>query len=127
MSILKATFAAELRRVLNERKVTISDAAKGLGISRQALYNYLNEISTPRARVLARAMELWGLELRIGQQVFSSEALHSGPARPVEVPKPPVQLDLWKQLDAIKHEDLQIGVKRVGKTLRVSVSIAIPA
>jgi transcriptional regulator with XRE-family HTH domain len=127
MSILKATFAAELRRVLNEHKVTVSDAAKGLGISRQALYNYLNEISTPRVRVLARAMELWGLELRIGQQVFSSESLHSGPAGPVEVPKPPVQLDLWKQLDAIKHEDLQIGVKRIGKTLRVSVSIAIPA
>jgi predicted transcriptional regulator len=128
MSVLRTTFASELKRIISERRLSVTQAAKALGVSRQAVYNYVNEISTPRAKVLAKAMELWGLEIRIGQTIYDRSSFEkSRPAKPIPVEARPVQLDLWRQLDAIKNEDLQIGVKRVGKTLRVSVQIAIPA
>jgi transcriptional regulator with XRE-family HTH domain len=128
MSVLRATFAAQLRLVLQERNLSITDASKALEISRQALYNYLNEVSMPRAKILAKAMELWGLEIRVGQAVFDKTSFEKEAANtPIVVNKPPKQLDLWRQLDSIRDEDLQIGVKRVGKTLRVSVQIGIPA
>jgi transcriptional regulator with XRE-family HTH domain len=128
MSVLRASVASELKRILHERGLTVTEAAKSLEISRQALYNYLNELSTPRARVLSKAMELWGLEIRVGQTVFNSDSFEKAtPARPVPVSTRPEQLDLWRQLDAINEDNLRIGVKRVGKTLRVSVQIEIPA
>jgi transcriptional regulator with XRE-family HTH domain len=122
-SSLTASFAAELRRVLSERKLRISDAAKDLKISRQMLYNYLNGTSTPRAKVLSRAMELWSLEIRVGQARFDRKSFDAQ-QKTTSVPK---QLGLWEKLDAIKEEDLHIAVKRVGKTLKVSVQISIPA
>ena len=123
MSSLTAKFASELKLTLSERHVSITNAASSLGSSRQALYNYLNGKSLPREAVLQRAMELWDLEVRVGREVFNKHSFqkHEGPTLVAK------QTGLWDQLDAIKQENLQIAVKRVGKSLKVSVSIAIPA
>jgi transcriptional regulator with XRE-family HTH domain len=123
MSTLSATFATELRRTLTKESISRTDAAKALRISRQALYNYLNGVSVPREKVLARAMELWGLEVRVGNIVFTKDSFHKRD-KPEPVAK---QLNLLAQLDAIKQKDLQLNVKRVGKVLKVSVEIGIPA
>ncbi len=38
---------------------SIAKAASALGISRQALYNYINKTQTPSASVIQRACRLW--------------------------------------------------------------------
>ena len=123
MLSLSAAFAAELKRVLDERGMTVTEAARSLQISRQALYNHLKAISQPRAKLLARATELWNIEIQVGQSSFDKTSFEKR-VRPQTVAK---QLNLWDHLDQIKEKDLQIGVKRVGRTLRVSVQIGIPA
>ena len=123
MDSLKETIAIEFRKILKARGLTVSAAAKSLGISRQALHSHLNGNSTPRASVLARAAELWSLEIRVGKQVYEGEHF----TQPRSVKSVPQQLELWRQLDSIQEKDLRIGVRRVGKKLRVSVEIAIPA
>ncbi len=79
----------------------------------------------PRRKALARAVELWDIEFHFGKQKFD-KADFSPPA-PLKPRVVPTQMSLWDKLDAIRQEDLQITVKRVGKELRVSVKVPIPA
>ena len=72
---------------------------------------------------MSLAVEMWGLQIKIGNSVFDRTSF-KGEQKPISVAK---QLTFWEKLDSIKEEDLHIGVKRVGKTLRVSVNIGIPA
>jgi len=125
MAELRHGFAAGLKRALEERQLTVTAAASALDVSRQAFYAYLKGDALPRPKVFARAVELWDIEFRFGKQVFNKTDFP-----PTAAPKPvPVlkQMNLWEQLDAIRQEDLQIAVKRVGQELRVSVQIRIPA
>lgn len=125
MSELSTNFAEALRQALQDRHLTVTAAAKALQVSRQAFYAYLKGKAMPRQRVLIRAAELWNIEIRFGKQVFSKEDFSSkAPSQAAPIPK---QLNLWEQLDAINQEDLRIAVKRVGKELRISAAIPIPA
>lgn len=77
----------------------------------------------PRPKTLANAVRILKLKLTIGDESFDESAFPQLP----ESELPPKQPTLWDALDNIGDDDLTIKVKRVGKALRVTVSIDIPA
>lgn len=125
MSTIGETIAKEFRRILGENKLTISQAARNLRVSRQAFHSYLNGSSVPRSQTLARAIDLWGFNLSVGGVTLDRNSFTTESANGTE--PPPKQLVLWEALDGIKQQDLKINVKRIGSTLRVEVKIDIPA
>jgi len=125
MSSVQRAIAGEFRRVLKEQRLSVSAAARLLGVSRQSLHSYLSGTATPRPNVLNRAVELWSFHLTVGQASFDkSDFTQKREATPVATQ---LELSLWKKLDAISERDLHIAFHRDGKTLRVAVSIDIPA
>jgi len=122
MTTLGKAVADEFRRILSENKLTKTQAARDLRVSRQAFYSYLDGTSLPRKRTLVRAIELWNFNIAVG----------GVPLDPASFIEPdaalrPRQLLLWEALDGIRTEGLKITVKRVDSTLNVEVKIDIPA
>ncbi|HEV3305159.1 MAG TPA: helix-turn-helix domain-containing protein [Candidatus Sulfotelmatobacter sp.] len=124
MNELGDAFAAALKRMLKLKKLTVDEAARRLGVSRQAFHAYLNG-KLPRRKRLNKAMQLFELRLDLGQNSFYKEAF----GRPLErkIATEPTQLKLLELLDSVSEDDLQVTIKRMGKTLRVQVRIEIPA
>lgn len=116
-------FARALKGMLLKRKLSITDAAKQLGISRQALHSCLKG-KLPRRKTLNKAMHIWDLKLDLGKHSFDKAAFTSVQSDQVRMP---LQRSLWEVLDSITDENLQITTKRVGKVLRVDVRIELPA
>jgi hypothetical protein len=117
-------FAAALEQMLQGRHVTITTAARELGVSRQSFHSYLVG-KLPRRETLNKAVHMWDLKLDVGKSSFNKGAF--GPVRQgAPIPKPS-QPTLWEALDAVPEKDLHVTMKRVGKVLRVNVSIEIPA
>jgi transcriptional regulator with XRE-family HTH domain len=123
MSTLSAAVADEFKRILAERKLSVSAAARELRVSRQAFHNYLNGTSVPRPKTLGRAMDLWDFKLKVGDVSLDRSSF---PKRDENVQRPE-QLSLWEALDSIRPQDLKIAVVRVGSSLKVDVKIDIPA
>lgn len=124
MSTLSEAIAAEFGRILTERKLSVSAAARELHVTRQAFHNYLNGKSVPRHKTLGRAMDRWDFKLKIGDVVFDRSSFprkDEGVQRPEQLPL------VWEALDAIRQQDLKIAVARVGSTLNIDVKIDIPA
>lgn len=124
MSTLSDAIAEEFRRILTERKLTVIAAARELRVTRQAFHNYLNGKSVPRHKTLGRAMDRWDFSLKIGGVTFDR---NTSPKHPDEAPRQEQIPLVWETLDAIRPQDLKIGVSRVGSTLNVEVKIDIPA
>jgi hypothetical protein len=117
-------FARALKTMLTKRRVSITAAAKDLGISRQAFHSCLQG-KLPRRKTLNRAVHMWDLRLDLGKHSFNKGAFGSAPGgKPVPVPNQPT---LWEALDSVAEEDLRVTMRRVGKVLRVDVRIEIPA
>jgi transcriptional regulator with XRE-family HTH domain len=124
MSTLSEAVATEFKRILIERKLSVSAAARELRVSRQAFHNYLNGASVPRHKTLGRAMDKWDFKLKIGDVVFDRSSF----PKQKEIDQKPEQLPLiWETLDSIRQQDLKIAVVRVGATFNVEVKIKIPA
>jgi transcriptional regulator with XRE-family HTH domain len=117
-------FAAALKRMLRQNNLTVDKAAARLGVSRQAFHAYLNG-KLPRRQRLNKAMQQFELRLDLGQYSFYKGAFPGEPAR--KATPEPTQLKLLELLDSVNEEDLQVTVKRTGKTLKVQVRIEIPA
>jgi hypothetical protein len=116
-------FARALRKMLTKRKISITAAAKELGISRQAFHPCLQG-KLPRRKTLNKAVHLWNLKLDLGKHSFDKGAFGAQTGEQVLVPTQPT---LWEALDSVSEEDLHVTMKRVGKVLRVDVRIEIPA
>jgi predicted transcriptional regulator len=123
VSTLSDAVAIEFRRILSERNLSVSGAARELRVSRQAFHNYLNGSSLPRHKTLGRAMDIWDFKLKIGDVSLDRSSL---PKQEETSPRAE-QLLLWETLDSIKQQDLKIAVKREGSVLKVEVNIDIPA
>jgi transcriptional regulator with XRE-family HTH domain len=121
---INEAFRKELKRALRDQHLTVDAAAIKLKITRQAFHNYLNGTSMPRPTRLANAVRILKLKLTIGDETFDASAFPESPSKPQALPKQPT---LWEALDNIADENLTIKVKRVGRALRVAVSIDIPA
>jgi transcriptional regulator with XRE-family HTH domain len=124
MSSVSEAIAAEFSRILTERKLSVSAAARELHVSRQAFHSYLNGTSTPRHKTLGRAMDLWNFQLRIGNEVFDRSSFPKGPKLVQSQEQLPF---VWEALDAIKKQNLKVGVCREGSVFKVEVKIDIPA
>jgi hypothetical protein len=124
MSTLSEAIAAEFKRILNDRKLSVIGAARDLRVTRQAFHNYLNGTAIPRHKTLGRAMDLWDFKLKIGEFSIDSSSF---PKRNGNVQSPEQLPLVWEALDAIKQQDLKIAVVRVGSTFSVEVKIDIPA
>jgi transcriptional regulator with XRE-family HTH domain len=61
---LRQLVAEAFRKAIEENNLSKTEAAKALGISRQALYGYLNGKSLPGAQILAKAFEHWNMAFR---------------------------------------------------------------
>src|SRR5258708_4991475 len=98
-------FAAALEQMLKETPGrTISDAAKQLGVSRQAFHAYLNG-NLPRRKTLNRAMHLWNLKIDLREHSFDKEAFGANQGEIEEQVSQPAQLALWEMLDAVSEKD----------------------
>jgi transcriptional regulator with XRE-family HTH domain len=124
MSTLSQAIAKEFERILKDRKLSVSAAARQLGVSRQAFHNYLNGKSVPRHKTLGLAMDIWDFKLKIGDLTFERSSF---PKRAEMAPSQEQLPLIWETLDAIKPQDLKISVVRVGSTFNVEVKIDIPA
>lgn len=118
-------FAAALRKMLEERKLSISAAAKQLHVTRQSFHSYLAG-KLPRRKRLHEAVHLWDLKLDLGKYSFDKGAFGQTRERPKSAKKP-FQPNLWDALDSVREEDMQVTMKRIGKTIRFEVKIDIPA
>jgi hypothetical protein len=122
MSTLSEAIATEFRRILVDRQLSVSAAAREIRVTRQAFHRYLNGKSVPRHKTLGLAMDLWGFKLEIAGVPLDRASLGTD-----ENSQTPKQLLLWETLDSIKQQDLKISVRREGSTFNVDVRIEIPA
>jgi transcriptional regulator with XRE-family HTH domain len=120
---LKNALKQELQRVMLAKRMSVARAAEQLEVSRQTMNSYVRGKSFPRPAHMSRMIELWGINVQIGDTRLG---LPTSSRRPQ--PLTALQTSfVWDALDSIKTEDLRVKVKRVGKELRLSVNIGIPA
>lgn len=120
MTDLKDAISQELRRAFKEQKVSVSAAAKALGVSRQSVHNYLNGTSIPRSRRLAMAVRTWNLSFSLGSASFDKTSFP-----PPKLSSLPAQLTMASLFDSIKAEDLKVDVERQGEDFCISLSIKV--
>ena len=63
MSDFKLEFAAKLQECLTQRHLSLSDAAREIGVSKQALHMYVSGRAAPRADIYLRISTLFGLDV----------------------------------------------------------------
>jgi transcriptional regulator with XRE-family HTH domain len=121
---LSEAIAAEFRRVLLEKGLSVTAAARELRVTRQAFHAYLNTKSVPRTKTLARAMILWDLKITVGDIVFDKSSL---PTKKGAIDGSPSQMTFLDAWDSLKPQDLKITASRDGSSIRLQVNINIPA
>jgi hypothetical protein len=127
MRLLQEAFKAEFERVLDRDRLTRTEAARRLRVSRQAFHAYLAVPgSVPRKDVLRRIVELWpDFRVVAGGQVFDRDALSpTSIAGPTPVSQ---QMDFFQLLKGLGQENLGIRVTRVNDDTQIFLTIKIPA
>jgi hypothetical protein len=128
MRYLHEAFREEFLRVLKNSRLTRTEAANKLGISRQAFHAYIAKKngSVPRKDVLRRIIEIWpDFRVVAGSQVFDKESLS-----PSSMPKPesvPYQMNLFEGLKTVKQENLGFEVENIDGKTKILLTIQIPA
>ena len=83
-------FGIDLRSALGREDLTVTDAARIFGVTRQALHNYLTGKRIPRGEILARLVAFLNLPLRKGDHLFTAASFLL-PSSPVDRPEEPQQ------------------------------------
>jgi DNA-binding phage protein len=103
-------FVLALRQQLEKRKLSVTDAAKVLGVSRQSLHYHLRDGGThqPHWRLVRRAVRAWDMTIYAQRQKFDRGAFG------VEVSSndPAVQLLLTEALDRVGSANLEVSILR---------------
>lgn len=120
------------KKVILERleKVTVTQASRELGVSRQAIYGFKTGKYCPSLALIERACKVWGLEFGIqglNQEIIvSKESFVKHPISVVREPAQQLTMDhLWKQL-----ENRPMTVVRTEKkdgALELTLRVPIPA
>jgi transcriptional regulator with XRE-family HTH domain len=113
--------AIQLRAAMKSRSLNQTEAASELGVTKQALSQYLRERSTPQGEILARICAKWGLAVRYRNTDFRSGALETIPSRAApEV----LQLDLFREPQIFENAHLLVSVARAPRsTLHVTIKM----
>ena len=90
-----------------------AQAAEEIGVSRQALYQYLNSRATPKGDVLRRACVKWGITLDYrGMRLSEDQFKKSVPKQDQDE----MQLSLLDALNVLRDRNLTVRVERKGPT-----------
>jgi len=116
--------ARKLADAISRQGLKRVQAAKELGISRQALHQYLAGRSTPRGEVLARAVAKWDIELEYRGGKFAAAAFQ---VRSAGATPEAVQMGLFEALQRLEDGNLAVKIssKRQGVLeLKLQVRLA---
>jgi transcriptional regulator with XRE-family HTH domain len=111
--VVRHEIATRLREALDLRRLTISEAAKLLGVTRQALWLYVNEKAMPGGRVLERACRKLDLSLTVNGFLITKEAF--GPA--IAKTAPSEQYELFRAFAEITPDQIETKLVRSSKDL----------
>ena len=106
-----AAFAKALKRAFEDRKIKKAHAAAELGVTRQAIYDYLKGKYSPQKASIAEAFWLWDLELEYRGRTFRKQDF---PRRKDQIARRPEQLTIADVLKTLKPEQItaRIGAQR---------------
>ena len=109
---LCVVIAESFRKVIADRRMSKTKAAKELHVSRQMLYEYLKAKSLPKSEVLQRACDAWGLRLNYRDLIVSKES-YSVPSAKSDAPVArQLELDLREAIEQLGNEDLAVRILR---------------
>jgi DNA-binding XRE family transcriptional regulator len=106
--------------------LTISEAARVLGVSRQAIYGFKSGEYCPSLAVIQRACNVWGLEFQIqgmtiNQRSFRQRSGSSAKKSDTQI----TMFDLWEQLE---HRRMTVvRAQKVDGGVEMTLRISIPA
>lgn len=107
------------------KEVTISEAARDLGVSRQAIYGFKSGDYCPSLAVIQRACIIWGLEFTVqGMQVTGQSFVRRGSSKR-EPERQITMFDLWEQLE--NRRMTVVRAERVDGAVEMTLRISIPA
>ncbi|MGA7339406.1 MAG: helix-turn-helix transcriptional regulator [Terracidiphilus sp.] len=107
-------------------KLTISQASRDLGISRQAIYGFKKGDYCPSLAIIERACKAWGLEFNVQGMIVNSQSFARVPTS--SIPEPTQQLtffDMWEQLE--NKRMVIVRAKKVKGAVEMTLRISIPA
>jgi DNA-binding XRE family transcriptional regulator len=111
-------------------RMTIAQASRDLGISRQAIYGFKKGEYCPSLALIERACKVWGLEFNIrgfdNEMTVNKESFVRHEISAVN--RPPQQLTmehLWRQLE--NRPVTVVCTKRSDQALEMTLRISIPA
>lgn len=100
-------FGDDLRKKIKQKGLTVTEAAKILGVSRQALYSHFDAKHQPRRRLVERAVRVLDMVVYAQSQKFDKQAF--GPDAPRK--ESAIQLLLLPEaLERLKSSNLEAKV-----------------
>jgi SOS-response transcriptional repressor LexA len=108
------SLAEELRRILEERDLSLTELAKQVGVSRAAVSNWVNDANGPKYENILKVMRALKL-VRLGRFVAPQDNGQPGtPSQEFDEPEPTkkvrvrgyISAGAWLELDAIQDADL---------------------
>jgi DNA-binding XRE family transcriptional regulator len=106
--------------------LTISEAARSLGVSRQAIYDFKTGKYCPSLAVIQRACNVWGLEFQIqGMTIDLRSFRQPSGSSTKESDQQITMFDLWEQLE---HRRMTVvRAAKVDGGVEMTLRISIPA
>jgi transcriptional regulator with XRE-family HTH domain len=122
--VFREEVSRTFRSAMSARKLSITTAAKDLGVSRQSMYKYLNCKATPKANILQKACSKWGVSMSVYGVTFSEAAFKT-----IQGPRPAkaLQLSFSEILRSLRDRNLEVKIIRASSEsleLKVSVKFA---
>jgi DNA-binding XRE family transcriptional regulator len=105
-------------------KMTVTEAARDLGVSRQCIYDIKKGKYCPSLALVHRACDVWNLKFN-----FRGLRVGKGTLRP-RAPKrsEPMEIGLFDALGALEDRELEVvKAKRVGKAMELVLRIRLTA
>lgn len=109
---LCVVIAESFRKVIADRRMSKTKAAKELRVSRQMLYEYLKAKSLPKREVLQRACDAWGLRLNYKELIVSKESYAVPNVKSNAPVARQLKLDLREAIEQLGNEDLAVRILR---------------
>lgn len=107
-------------------KATRSQAAKELGVSRAALYNYIRKTDVPGMDVLDRFNEKWGLEFTYGAMKLDTEFFRAQrEARPAKDAQTTAHQYILPFIEGLREQDIEVLQVTARKPSAVEVRFRI--
>jgi len=121
---LRREVARTFRAAIVSRRLSITSAARELGVSRQSMYKYLRGSVTPRADVVSKACSKWNLTMTVDGLAFSASEF--GPSKGPRIISP-VQMNFSDMLRSLRDRDLDVQIIRTANEfleLKVRIKFA---